>query len=518
MTISKRLTVLTAGSVAAVSVVAGYGMSSASKLGDSVGAMSKSPAVMRDATLADMYHDAVSVDVSRATIATDPSTLPEIWTTAQGHVASLRTSLEDASAAGLAAGVTQAVDQVLPFVDTYENSAKAVIDAKQAGKDTTAQEADFLAAFKGLETALPAVADAVQTEVDRLMAEADATRSSERTWSIVLLVLAVVTLSGLALSIRRSIVGRVRRTASVLDEVAAGDLRPRLEPGSSDELGDMANALNSALESLGSALGEIGDHAGALASASEELTAVSTQLASSAGETSNQAGFVSSAAEHVSESVAGLASGTGEMTSSISQIAQNAQDAVGVAGRAADVARSTNATVTKLGASSAEIGSVVQTITAIAEQTNLLALNATIEAARAGEAGKGFAVVAQEVKELSRATATATADIAGRIGAIQSDAEAAVEAIGRITDIIARVGETQASIAHAVEEQTATTDQLGANIGEASAGAAEIALNIDGMARTATDVSAGAQQTQQTAAELAAMAHRLHALVSSFRH
>ncbi len=59
----------------------------------------------------------------------------------------------------------------------------------------------------------------------------------------------------------------------------------------------------------------------------------------------------------------------------------------------------------------AKVGSVAETIDAIANQTNLLALNATIEAARAGEAGKGFAVVAAEVKNLSKETAKATAEV-----------------------------------------------------------------------------------------------------------
>jgi len=97
-----------------------------------------------------------------------------------------------------------------------------------------------------------------------------------------------------------------------------------------------------------------------------------------------------------------------------------------------------------------------------------------------GEAGKGFAVVAQEVKELSRATANATADIAARITAIQTDAEAAVAAISQITDIIGQISETQATIAAAVEEQTATTNEMGRSIGEASSGSIEIAQNIDG--------------------------------------
>ncbi|MFN8192797.1 MAG: methyl-accepting chemotaxis protein [Nocardioidaceae bacterium] len=121
----------------------------------------------------------------------------------------------------------------------------------------------------------------------------------------------------------------------------------------------------------------------------------------------------------------------------------------------------------ELGNSSAEIGNVIKVINSIAEQTNLLALNATIEAARAGEAGKGFAVVANEVKELAQETAKATEDIGHRISAIQSDTENAVTAITEISAIIAQINDTQTTIASAVEEQTATTNEpakLAANL------------------------------------------------------
>jgi methyl-accepting chemotaxis protein len=246
-----------------------------------------------------------------------------------------------------------------------------------------------------------------------------------------------------------------------------------------------------------------------------DLQEVSKQMQQNAASTSDQATMASGAAEEVSANAQSLASAVKQFEESIREIAGNASNAASVARNAVEAADQTNTTITRLGESSAEIGNVIKVINSIAEQTNLLALNATIEAARAGEAGKGFAVVANEVKELAKETSKATEDIISRIGTIQSDTGEAVNAIGRVSEIISQINESQSAIAGAVEEQTAMTSEISRNISEVAVGSGEIARSVAAVADVAKSTTGGSKKTQDTADDIEAMAAELMALVDS---
>jgi methyl-accepting chemotaxis protein len=312
----------------------------------------------------------------------------------------------------------------------------------------------------------------------------------------------------------REVIKYNQTLAAACEALGRGDLTVSVEPKSDKDL--LAKNFTHAVTSIRETVSQMAQSSFSIASASEELSATASQMSSNAEETAAQADAVSTAAEQISSNVQTVVSGSEEMTASIREISGNAHSAAKVAGDGVKIASEANEKVGKLSESSKEIGQVVKVITSIAEQTHLLALNATIEAARAGEAGKGFAVVANEVKELAKETAKATEDISRKIEAIQLDTKGAIEGISEISKIIAQINDIQATIATAVEEQTATTNEIARNISDVAKGNEEITRNVTGVAQAAKSTTEGAEYTNKAAGELAGLAATLQNLVSQF--
>ncbi len=415
-------------------------------------------------------------------------------------------------------------------VKCYE-TAKQYIDVTEhefiplvlAGKSTSKQ-ADELRVTKMIplfkvQQAAVAEADRLATAENEQLEHTATSTVSARTavlFGVGLLVLVAVLV--LCTIIAKGILHPLTRTMAVLADVAKGDLTRRLDVDTKDEIGQMGTALNQALEKLSVAMQSIGRDSQSLSRSSQELSASSQEVKADAEGASAQLGVVSAAAEQVTSNLNTVATATEEMTSSIKEIAKNASDAASVSSAAVKAVDSANATVSSLGHSSAEIGQVIKVITSIAQQTNLLALNATIEAARAGEAGKGFAVVANEVRELAQETAKATEDISRQIAAIQSDSKGAVEAIGQIGGVIARINDISNTIASAVEEQTATTNEIARNVSEAAKGGQQVAESLTAVAQAARNSTGVAESSNKAAGELSSMAQDLDRLVGEFKY
>ncbi len=300
------------------------------------------------------------------------------------------------------------------------------------------------------------------------------------------------------------------------EKMATGDFTQTLDIHRKDEIGVLADSLNSLIKGLGSLIRELAQGSETLSSASTQLSAISGQMSTGAERTSSRSNTVAAAAEEMSANMSSVAASTEEasinmnmvaaaseqMTATISEIAESAEKARRITHTAVTEAREASDTVDQLGLAAREIGKVTESITEISEQTNLLALNATIEAARAGDAGRGFAVVANEIKELAKQAAQASDEIKKRIHGIQASTEGTVSQIGRITAVINQVNEIVSTIAAAVEEQSVTTREIAGNVTHAAQGMAEVTENVAQSSTVAGEIARDIAQVNQSAKEI----------------
>ena len=350
-------------------------------------------------------------------------------------------------------------------------------------------------------------------------------------WQLGLVAGLVVVMAVIFAGVYRSIVPPLAELVGVMRRLAANDTGVEVTSvARRDEIGAMAGAVEifrenaierielehslqeerlrerdrqSAIEtmiagfrsSVSSTLSTAGAKAGDMRSSAETLE-----------EGASGAACDASAASHATQTASGniqvVAAAAEELSASIREIAEQTSKASDLMASAAERAQLTNADVASLSQAAEQIGSVVNLIRDIAEQTNLLALNATIEAARAGEAGKGFAVVAAEVKNLAGQTAKATEDIAAQVTGIQASTRGAVGSIGEIAGVMANIRELTTTIAGAVEEQRAATQEIANSVIAASDGTDAVADNV-------TSVTSAIERTAQFAGNVSAVSSSL---------
>jgi methyl-accepting chemotaxis protein len=338
----------------------------------------------------------------------------------------------------------------------------------------------------------------------------------------------------------------INAIVSGLKDIAEGegDLTKRLTIASKDELGELVKWFNTLLGKLQNIIRDISTHAGVVDGSSEYLLDISTKLASNAEATSSRTNAVAAASEEMHTNMSYVAQAmedtTGntsmvaaaveEMSATINEIATSSEKARSISAKAVDQASSASTKMNELGQAADAISAVTETITEISEQTNLLALNATIEAARAGEAGKGFAVVANEIKELAKQTAFATAEIKGKIDGVQGTTKETVEQIEQITTVINEINDIIAGIATAIEEQSVATSEISNNVGQASTGIEEVNMKISegttvideinreiaDVSSTTSDISENSAEIKQSADKLKTLANELNAMLSRF--
>lgn len=398
---------------------------------------------------------------------------------------------------------------------TAEGQGK-MINAQAAMEKAIEQLAKINQADKEVFAAMEGTVGLLQERTNALLKENQVNNQRFSGISLVLFLASLI----ITLAVSYLIAKSVSRSVGVLQEavqaISGGSLNYQIQIEGRGEISDLARSFSKMTFDLRNLVSRIQDNSKQIATASEELSASSQQMSANSEEAERLASNVSSASEQTNRNVHTVATSAEEMSATFKEISKDVQKATEITSKAVTVAESTNATITKLGESSQEIGKVIKVITSIAQQTNLLALNATIEAARAGEAGKGFAVVANEVKDLAKKTAKATEEIGQRIGAIQNDTREAVSAIDEIGKVIGQINEISTTIAGALEEQAATTNEISRNVAEAAKGTSEVAQSIGGVVTASKGTAEGAANVLSASKSLAKMGSELASMVSRF--
>lgn len=298
--------------------------------------------------------------------------------------------------------------------------------------------------------------------------------------------------------------------------LADGDLTARVEPGTRDEMMDIAAGFNSMAESLSTLVRNLKGNATSIAQGADVLAAATVQIRESAEAQSESSAAVAAAVEEVTVSISHVADFAGQ----VNQLSDASRDATEKGAASADEVvngvESINAAIAELSASiggfvssSRAISQLTQEVKDIAEQTNLLALNAAIEAARAGEQGRGFAVVADEVRKLAEKSAGAANgidEVTRTLGDRSGDVELALgrgrsqlestrqrlsevaASFGQAREAVERTGHGMTEIASSVREQDSTAHDMAQRVESIAQMAEESALAVGSVASEANNL------------------------------
>jgi methyl-accepting chemotaxis protein len=252
----------------------------------------------------------------------------------------------------------------------------------------------------------------------------------------------------------------VAEMVAIMEKMAEGDLRNRIERNYEGEFGRLKDNVNNTIDRLVSIVSEINEASSSVLQGANEIAHGNADL--------------SQRTEEQASSLEQTASSMEQMTSVVKQSSENAQRVEELANetrshavQSGEVASKAVAAINEVNESSKKIADIISVIDEIAFQTNLLALNAAVEAARAGEQGRGFAVVAGEVRTLAQRSANAAREIKELISQsvtqVQNGTTQVQESGRMLNDIINSINDVSkliSELAQSSREQTSGIEQV----------------------------------------------------------
>ena len=331
--------------------------------------------------------------------------------------------------------------------------------------------------------------------------------------TIFLITLAIIFL--LIILMARSIVHPLKKLREAANQIAGGNLDVHVDVRSSDEVGQVSDAISRTVDRLKQYIeyideisavldriasgdltfelhcdyrGEFSKIKASFENIKSSLVGLFSEISASANQVDSGSAQLSDASQALAQGAAEQASSIEELSASVMEISHEVDGNAGSAATAKDLINTmTNefqdgnrlmqqlmGAMDDISTSSEQIGKIVKAIEDIAFQTNILALNAAVEAARAGSAGRGVAVVAEEVRNLAGKSAEAAKNTTDLIQhAIQSvqhgstiakDTEQSMNTVlqssGQSTDLIQKIAEACRKQSVSIQQVTQGLDQI----------------------------------------------------------
>ena len=240
---------------------------------------------------------------------------------------------------------------------------------------------------------------------------------------------------------------------------------------------------------------------GTVRSAKKVISGISelNKMISIQSEGGSQAAIV---VEELLRSISDVYSAVSQLVASFDQLEESAEHGV-------NVQKNVTLKIGEIYAESQMLQEANRVISSIASQTNLLAMNAAIEAAHAGEAGQGFSVVADEIRKLSENASKQSRTIGVQLKTILDSMAGITElsedlksAFNRVSDGIRNTNIMVQEISTAMEEQSASSNQMRSVIGEVMEATMKTQTTSDVMASENASIQREIEALQDSAVSM----------------
>ncbi len=395
-------------------------------------------------------------------------------------------------------------------------------------------------------TKLSEEADALLTLVGK---EADKTRdrgltTADRstTMALITVIIGIIIALTFGFFLSKGIAEPTNKVVRIIGEMSKGHLKERLNMNRSDEIGQMADTLDSysddlqngtvkaltmlaagnltfeavpkdADDALGNALKKAGDDLNMIIN---EINMAAQQIAAGANEVSNSSQALSQGATESAAALEEISASMTELASQTTTNAENANQANQLAQQSRDEAEKGNrqmndlmGAMVEINESSQNISKIIKVIDEIAFQTNLLALNAAVEAARAGKHGKGFAVVAEEVRNLAARSAKAARETAELI-------EGSAEKVANGSQLADHTAEALKGIVTGSTKVTDLVAEIAAASNEQANGIAQVNQGLSQIEQVTQQNTAASEEGAAAAEELSSQAEQMRGMLARF--